>query len=86
MLKLRLGTDRRSADEFVAEMRRLAETDVLMHGGERELELILKYPREQDLREIAWKKTAEFGMPILEMKQQYISLEEIYLQITGERS
>ena len=86
MLKMRLGTDRRSAEEYIAQMRRLAETDVLTHGNEKELELIFKYPREQDLREVAWKKTAEFGLPILEMTQQDISLEEIYLQITGERA
>lgn len=84
MLKLRLATDRRGAADYVGAMRRLAETDVMMRDGA--VELILKYPREQDLRTIAWQKSAELGLPILEMTQQDISLEEIYLQITGERA
>jgi len=86
MLKMRLGADRSSAAEYISAMRKLAETDVLIHSGEREIELVFKYPREQDLREVAWKKTAEYGLPILEMTQQDISLEDIYLQITGERA
>ena len=85
MLKLRLGADRSAAAEYISAMRKLAETDVLVHGSEQEIELVLKYPREQDLREVAWKKTAEFSLPILEMTQQDISLEDIYLQVTGER-
>jgi len=84
MLKMRLGVGQEKAKEYVREMCKIAEVDVLSEGDKGSVEIMLKYPRETDLREFAWKKTAEYSLPILEMVQQDISLEEIYLQITGE--
>jgi len=84
MLKLRLGADAERAKDYIREMCKVAEVDVLREGDKGSVEIMLKYPRETDLRELAWKKTAEYSLPILEMSQQDISLEEIYLQITGE--
>ena len=84
MLKMRLGAGQEKVKEYIREMCKVAEVDVLCEGDKSSVEIMLKYPRETDLREFAWKKTTEYGLPILEMAQQDISLEEIYLQITGE--
>lgn len=84
MLKLRLGASPEKAQQFVRDMRKYAEVDVIRNGNKNNVELMLKYPMEITLQEVAWKKTMEYSLPILEMIQQDISLEEIYLQITGE--
>lgn len=84
MLKICLGADRERAKGYIRDMGKLAEVDVQRSGDKNKTELMLKYPRETDLRELAWKKSAEYQLPILEMTQQDVSLEEIYLQITGE--
>ena len=63
----------------------IKDCEILTADEKGALDVVLTYPADKDLRKLLWQKSQESNIPVLEMKQLNISLEDIYLQISAER-
>ena len=84
-IKVRVLASRSAARNVFASIREI--TDIELHAADEKgaMDITVTYPSSCDLREAMWRTTQQAGIPVLEMKQLNISLEDIYLQISGER-
>ncbi len=84
-IKVRVLASRSAARSLFASIREI--TDIELHAADEKgaMDITVTYPSSCDLRETMWRTTQQAGIPVLEMKQLNISLEDIYLQISGER-
>ena len=84
-LKLRVLAPRVVARGLVKDMEDISDIELQTADEKGAVDIVITYPSKCDLREKLWRYSQTAGVPILEMKQLNISLEDIYLQMSGER-
>ena len=84
MLKVRMGAPREKLAQFIKSLREEAEVDVLPSLEDGATDLMISSAQGVDMRRVIWKKSIEQQIPMLEMNLKEVSLEEIFLQMTGE--
>ncbi len=84
VLKLRLSADEKQTGEFIKSMSAHADVETLPSLEEGSSDMLLTYPSENDIRQMIWQETVKRNIPILEMQKKNVSMEEIFLQMTGE--
>ncbi|MFR9207299.1 MAG: ABC transporter ATP-binding protein [Lachnospiraceae bacterium] len=84
-LKLRVLAPRAVARGLFRDMAEISDIELQTADEKGAVDIVLTYPTKCDLREKLWRYTQSAGVPVLEMKQLNISLEDIYLQLSGER-
>ena len=84
-IKLRALCPRSRATLLFKDIPDIKDCEILTADEKGALDVVLTYPADKDLRKLLWQKSQESNIPVLEMKQLNISLEDIYLQISAER-
>lgn len=84
-IKLRALCQRSRATLLFKDIPDIKDCEILTADEKGALDVVLTYPADKDLRKLLWQKSQESNIPVLEMKQLNISLEDIYLQISAER-
>lgn len=84
VMSLRVYSDDEHTEEFILALSEYCE---VLKQPSREIgstDLLLTYPADNDIRPIIWQETVKRNIPILEMTRKDVSLEEMFLQVTGE--
>ena len=84
-LKIKVVASRAAARSLISGIHEITDAELVPAKERGAVELIVTYPAQLDLRRTLWEHSRTANIPILEMKQLNISLEDIYLQISGER-
>ncbi len=84
VLRLRVAAEDEKADELIAGIGAAADAEKLSGAEMGATDLLLTFPADTDIRPLIWQETVKRNIPILEMSRKDVSLEEIFLQMTGE--
>lgn len=84
-LKLKVVASRAAARSLLSGIPEITDVELQPAQEKGAVDLIVTYPAQLDLRRTLWEHTRTTGVPVLEMKQLNISLEDLYLQMSGER-
>ena len=84
-LKLKVVASRAAARSLLSGIPEITDVELQPAQEKGAVDLVVTYPAQHDLRRTLWEHTQTAGVPVLEMKQLNISLEDLYLQMSGER-
>ena len=84
-IKLKLVASRAAARSLISGIPEITDVELQPAPEKGAVDLVVTYPAKYDLRRTLWEHTRTAGVPVLEMKQLNISLEDLYLQMSGER-
>ncbi len=84
VLRLRIYADEEKTEEFVLSISRDADVERIPSVEIGASDMLLTFPADKDIRPLIWQETVRRNIPILEMTRKDVSLEEIFLQMTGE--
>jgi ABC-2 type transport system ATP-binding protein len=82
-LKLRIFANEQKAKKLFEAIKGSAEAELLPSWEEGMVDFVLLHPADEDPRMAVWKRAKELDIPILEMKQANISLEDMFMQLAG---
>ena len=84
VLRLRIYADEERTDEFIAALSEYCDIQRLSSVELGSSDMLLSFPSDTDIRPVIWQETVKRNIPILEMTRKDLSLEEIFLQMTGD--
>lgn len=84
-IKIRVQASRAVARNLFTSIKEITDIELQAADEKGATDITVTYPSSCDLRAVLWKALQTAGVPALEMKQLNISLEDIYLQMSGER-
>ena len=84
-IRLRIAADEENAEEFISAISEAAEPERLPSAELGAVDLRITCPQDTNIRALIWQEAVKRNIPILEMTRKNITLEEIFLQMTGEK-